>query len=168
MVRPSVPGRDPSSDPMEKSVDPVGDAAVADTMTTAASANAAAVERMKKVYASGDFSQIEQVALDYYNDDSVETYPQSGEVFRGRKLIEAMNTSYAEATGTQPKFALREIRGRDDFWVVEGKVDYGNGTTVELVSIIELREGKLLRQTDYFASPFEAPEWRRPFREANK
>jgi hypothetical protein len=31
------------------------------------------------------------------------------------------------------------------------------------VTIVELKDGQITRQTDYFASPFEAPEWRRPF-----
>jgi hypothetical protein len=28
------------------------------------------------------------------------------------------------------------------------------------VCIIELRDGKVLRETDYYAQPFQAPEWR--------
>lgn len=138
---------------------------MADATTTATSANAAAVEDMRQVYATGDFAQIEQAALKYYTDASVEVFPQSGEVFRGRALNEATITTYEAGTGTLPTFALREIRGRDDLWVVEGTIDYGNGTTAESVFIVELRDGKVVRQTDYFASPFEAPEWRRPFRE---
>ena len=27
-------------------------------------------------------------------------------------------------------------------------------------SIIELRDGKVARETDYYAQPFQAPEWR--------
>ena len=50
----------------------------------------------------------------------------------------------------------------------EGTIDYGNGTTAESVAIVELRDGKVVRQTDYFAAPFEAPEWRKPFRKAPK
>jgi hypothetical protein len=28
------------------------------------------------------------------------------------------------------------------------------------VSVIELRDGKVVRETDYFAQPFQAPQWR--------
>ena len=28
------------------------------------------------------------------------------------------------------------------------------------VSLVELRDGKIVKQTDYFADPFEAPAWR--------
>ena len=136
-----------------------------DMTTTREEANAAVVKRMREVFATGDFAQIERVAFEYYTDDTVDTFPQSGEVFRGLDLTKAMSAAYNEATGTNPTFALREIRGRDDLWIVEGTIDYGNGSTAESVSIVELREGKVLRQTDYFAAPFEAPEWRRPFRQ---
>lgn len=135
-----------------------------DTASTGQGRNAEIVERMREVYASGDFGQIEKVALEYWTDDTVDTFPQSGEVFRGRALAEAMSEAYNAATGTRPSFSLREIRGRDDLWLVEGTIDYGNGTTAESVTIAELADGKIVRQTDYFASPFEAPEWRRPYR----
>jgi hypothetical protein len=141
---------------------------VSDITTTERDANTAAVERMRQVYASGDFAQIEEAALEYYTDETVDTFPQSGEVFQGLALVKAMSDAYSEATGTRPTFALREIRGRDDLWVLEGTIDYGNGTTAESVAIVELRDGKVVRQTDYFAAPFEAPEWRKPFRKAPK
>jgi hypothetical protein len=31
------------------------------------------------------------------------------------------------------------------------------------VDVIELREGKVWRETVYWAPQFDAPEWRRPF-----
>lgn len=137
---------------------------MSDATTAERNANAAAVERMRQVYTTGDFAQIEQAALEYYTDDTVDIFPQSGEVFQGLALVKAMSDAYNEATGTRPTFALREIRGRDDLWVMEGTIDYGNGTSAESVTVVELRDGKVVRQTDYFAAPFEAPEWRKPFR----
>ena len=79
-----------------------------------------------------------------------------------------MSAAYDEATGTRPTFTLREIRGRHDLWIVEGTIDYGNGTTAESVAIVELRDGKVVRQTDYFAATFDAPGGRKPFRKAPK
>jgi len=139
---------------------------MSEATVTGRAANEAVVERMRQVYATGDFAQIEAAALEYYTDDTMDTFPQSGEVFQGLALVKAMNDAYNESTGTQPTFALREIRGRDDLWVLEGTIDYGNGTTAESVSVVELNDGKVVRQTDYFAAPFEAPEWRKPFRRA--
>jgi hypothetical protein len=37
--------------------------------------------------------------------------------------------------------------------------DYG-GQAVHYVSIVELKDGKMWRDTRYYAEPFEAPEWR--------
>jgi hypothetical protein len=43
--------------------------------------------------------------------------------------------------------------------VVEIHSDYG-GRVYDVVLILELREGKIYRDTRYYAEPFEAPEWR--------
>jgi hypothetical protein len=43
---------------------------------------------------------------------------------------------------------------------VEGVNDYGEGRVFIVVLIIELRDGKMWRDTRYYAEPFEAPEWR--------
>jgi hypothetical protein len=37
--------------------------------------------------------------------------------------------------------------------------DY-DGQAVHYVSVVELKEGKMWRDTRYYAEPFEAPEWR--------
>ena len=42
--------------------------------------------------------------------------------------------------------------------VVEAVIDYGNGLVIDVVQIIELRDGKMWRDRWYFAEPFEAPE----------
>jgi hypothetical protein len=49
---------------------------------------------------------------------------------------------------------------REELWVVEGVVDYDGGREVDFVLILELREGKVLRETRYYADPFEASEER--------
>jgi hypothetical protein len=49
---------------------------------------------------------------------------------------------------------------REGLWVVEGVVDYGGGREVDFVLILELRDGKVFRETRYYADRFEAPESR--------
>ena len=49
---------------------------------------------------------------------------------------------------------------RDGLWVVEGVNDYGGGQVFDAALIIELRDGKMWRDTRYHAQTFEAPEWR--------
>ena len=38
--------------------------------------------------------------------------------------------------------------------------DYRGGRTIHYVSVIELKDGKMWRDTRYYAEPFEAPAWR--------
>jgi hypothetical protein len=34
--------------------------------------------------------------------------------------------------------------------------------------VVEFRDGKIARMTDYFAAPFEAPAWRAPYVEVKR
>ena len=45
------------------------------------------------------------------------------------------------------------------FWVTEYVITY-DGRRVNTVSIMELQAGKVARETQYFAEPFEPPAWR--------
>ena len=48
-----------------------------------------------------------------------------------------------------------------DVIVVEWNSDYGDGRVYRNVSIGELRNGEVVRVTDYWGEPFARPEWRR-------
>ena len=71
---------------------------------------------------------------------------------------------YGSARGVQ-KVAVgpgMQVLMPGEAWVIESVIDYGDGVPVSSVSIIETNDqGKVVRQRDYFASPFEAPEWRK-------
>ena len=102
-------------------------------------------------------------------DDVINEYPQSGERFRGRDNIAAMNSSYTGNTGTTPRSTLRRILKPGEAWVIESTIDYGDGTPVSAISIIETGpDGKVVRQTDYFANPFDAPAWRSQYAESKQ
>ena len=47
-----------------------------------------------------------------------------------------------------------------DLAVLEVELTYADGGRYLGVSIIELRDGKVVKETDYYAQPFEAPAWR--------
>ncbi len=128
--------------------------------------NRAVIERMSDLYRAGDLEAIERAALDYWTEQTVEVFPQSGEVFRGLAAMAAFVDASAAAFGGWPEFTLRELRGRDDLCVIEGTIRYSDGSLVETVTIVELADGMIRRQTDYFASPFEPPAWREPYRQA--
>ena len=121
------------------------------------------VFEMDDMVAAGK-AQYEMSAVNIVNE-----FPQSGERFVGRDNIAAMNASYTGSTGTKPTAKLRRILKPGEAWVIESTIDYGNGKPVSSISIIETGpDGKVVRQTDYFADPFEAPEWRKPFTEAGQ
>jgi len=131
--------------------------------------NQALKERIRTAYASGDFEALTQIMDDMVGDDFVLEYPQSGETFRGWDTVKQMNLSYESGTGTAPKMSGHTILEPGKAWVFEGTIDYGDGTPVSGVTIIEVGpDGKAVRQRDYFGYPFEAPEWRAKFTEAGE
>jgi hypothetical protein len=89
------------------------------------------------------------------HEDYVMEMPQSGERIRGREKMR----EFQEADPNPPTMQLRRVIVRKGLWVVEIVSDYG-GRIYHPVLIIELREGKMFRDTRYYSEPFEAPEWR--------
>ena len=77
-------------------------------------------------------------------------YPQSGERIRGRRNIQLSRT----AQPNQKRFAIRRIVGAGDLWVTEYVLTY-DGRPSYTVSIMEFLDGKVARETQYFADPFE-------------
>jgi ketosteroid isomerase-like protein len=91
--------------------------------------------------------------------DYVMEMPQSGERIRGRDAMRAMQEAYPEHANP-PTIQPRRVVGAGDVWVVEGASDYGGGQIFFVADIVEFRDGKILRETRYYAQPFEAPAWR--------
>ena len=124
------------------------------------------VARIQQMFETGDMQTFGRAIHEMSAEDMVYEYPQSGEVFRGRDKIAEMNMSYPASTGTAPKATLRRVLKPGQAWVIESTIDYGDGTPVSGVSIIEMGpDGKVVRQTDYFANPFPAAEWRAKYAE---
>jgi hypothetical protein len=119
-------------------------------------------QRIEALYKAGDLEALAKAQYEMAADDFVTEWPQSGERIRGRDNAMEINKNYpAGPGGSQPKATLRRILEPGQAWVIENTIDYGDGVPVSAVSILETRDGKVVRQTDYFANPFEAPEWRR-------
>ena len=90
-----------------------------------------------------------------YHEDAVLEYPQSGERTRGRSNIQNQRASQP----SKKRFTVRRIIGSDDLWVTELILTY-DGKPSYTVSIMEFRDDKVARETQYFADPFVAPAWR--------
>jgi len=97
-----------------------------------------------------------------YHEDAVLEFPQSGERFEGVASFREWRSGYPAST----HFEFREIRGRDDLWVVELSVSYDKGPENFGLSILELRGDKIGRETIYVAEGWEPPEWRASWRAA--
>ena len=110
------------------------------------------LERTIAAMFAGDIdSMIEGIA-----EDAVVEWPQSGERIVGRQACGLVFRNYP---GGSPTYELRRITGSGDLFVVEAVGHYGSDTSY-MTSIVEFAGGKIVRQTDYFGSPFEAPGWR--------
>jgi ketosteroid isomerase-like protein len=135
------------------------------------------VERYAAALAAND-SAMTRECLD---PDYVGRYPQSGEVIRGIANRLAIGENFPGQEERRLGGTIDEIRGRDDEFVsspswtivhligsgdeftLTGTVTYPDGEIWHAVVIITVRGGKIWRETDYFAPPFEAAAWREPF-----
>jgi hypothetical protein len=107
---------------------------------------------------ASDLSPGGEYAIRHPEDYAMEM-PQSGERIRGRESMRAFQEAFPSNTAP-PKIRIRRVMVREWLWVVESVVDYGGGQVMHGVAILELKDGKVWRDTRYFAEPFEAPEWR--------
>ena len=85
-----------------------------------------------------------------YHDDAVLEYPQSGERIRGRHNIQASRF----VQPNKKRFKVRRVLGAADLWVTELVLTY-DGLPSYTVSIMEFRDGKVARETQYFGDAFE-------------
>jgi hypothetical protein len=99
-------------------------------------------------WAASDASDFE-AEHDIYRDDAVLDYPQSGERIRGRQHIQASRTAQPNAK----RFTIRRITGTGGLWITEYILTY-DGQPSYTVSIMEFVDGKVTRETQYFADPF--------------
>jgi hypothetical protein len=116
----------------------------------------------ERVLRSGDMAELTKLTQERATDDFVQEWPQSGERLTKEASIR-LGESYGEMSGTSPKFTYKRMIGGGDVFVVEATIDYGDGVPVSYVGVGEVRDGKVAKMTEYFANPFPAPEWRKPF-----
>jgi hypothetical protein len=106
-------------------------------------------EALDRHWAASDAQEFD-VEHDIYREDALLDYPQSGERIRGRANIKASRI----AQPNSKRFKVRRIVGSGDLWVTEFILAY-DGRPSYAVSVMEFVEGKVARETQYFADPFE-------------
>jgi hypothetical protein len=101
---------------------------------------------------SGDFA----TEHDIYERDAVLDYPQSRERIVGRDNIQTSRSLQPN----KKRFVVHRIMGSAGLWVSELVLTY-DGQPFYTVSIMEFHGLKVAHETQYFADPFEAAEWRK-------
>ena len=110
-------------------------------------------EAVWKALQAGDW----EAAGGYMHDDFVQEWPQSGERIVGRDNAIAINQNFP---GGLPTMRFRRTLADGDLAVLELELTYADGSRYLGMSVLELRDGKVVKETDYFAQPFQAPQWR--------
>ena len=106
----------------------------------------AALQRHWAASDSDDFAAEHEI----YEEDAVLEYPQSGERIRGRRGIQESRM----AQPNKKRFTVRRLQGSGRLWVSELVVTY-DGQPSYVVSIMDFEGDKVIRETQYFGSPFE-------------
>jgi len=137
--------------------------------------NRQVVERFAEAISADDFDG--QDAL--IHDDYLLEYPQSGERIRGRANRRAIVEHYPGNPGPPSlgriiggddqfvdgasfplAFSVVHLVGSGDDFQVSGTMRYPDGVVWHFISLTTLRDGKIWRETIYFAPPFDPPAWR--------
>jgi hypothetical protein len=132
------------------------------------------VQRYARASAANDLDELARLRHPEWTVD----WPQSGERVHGNESFAEIVRNYP---GGRPTTELSRIVGSEDRWVLtpgntvlkvvgsgdvwwgEWRMTYPDGQAYNVVDLIELRDGLVRRETVYWAPPFEAPDWRRPF-----
>ena len=110
--------------------------------------NRTVVEQLWQLFDARDF----EAAGELLHDDFACEWPQSRERIRGRENYVAINQNYP---GTW-SITIRRLIAEGDQVASEVVMTYAD-QVVQAVSFFELRDGKIVRQVDYWPEPYAAP-----------
>jgi len=114
--------------------------------------NRETVERLIEALNTRDLERFDA----QFHEDSVLEYPQSGERVLGGDNRRAVYAAFPAL----PQVAPRRLVVDGDLAVLEATLDYGEGTDWQAVFVFDLRDGRIAKETAYWAQPFEAADWR--------
>ena len=113
--------------------------------------NRIVLERLVQAFQERDADAVD----DLVHDDVVEEYPQSGERIKGKQNY----LSVFENIPLMPNVLEYRLTLSGDLAIAERTVQYGTNRSYN-TAITEMEDGKVKRARQYFAAPFEAPQWR--------
>jgi hypothetical protein len=144
-----------------------------------ATSNREVVERYAEASARNDLGALERLR----HRDWMVHWPQSGEHVHGSESFAQIVENYpggkptvevSRIVGSEdrwvvtPANAILRVAGSGEFWSSEWVMTYPDGQVYNVVDLMQLRDGLVFRETVYWAPPFEAPDWRRPFVEVTE
>ena len=113
--------------------------------------NRRVVERLWELFDARDW----EAAGELLHDEVVVEWPQSGERIRGRANVLAVNRNYpGEWTITVRRVVVEGDAAASEVSIaIDGRRDVA-------VSFYEVRDGKIVRETDWWPEPSAAAAWR--------
>ena len=90
-----------------------------------------------------------------FTEDAVMEWPQSGERIRGAEVRRAV---YARMRPPADDHPAPDDLGAD-LVIAEAHLDY-DGVGYDCIFVFEMRDGRIAKETAYWATPFEPPAWR--------
>jgi ketosteroid isomerase-like protein len=128
------------------------------------------LERWVEILNTSAFDEIDEVL----DPDFVQEIPQSGERIRGRENMRQVMTHYpggwqlasvARIGATEgaaryvmtPTFNLIKMEGVSDTIGAYLKIHYPDGSDWYWASFLTFRNGKIVKEVDFFAAPFDPP-----------
>jgi ketosteroid isomerase-like protein len=115
--------------------------------------NRQVIEQFWETMKTNDFRAVGELLHDEY----VLEWPQSGERIRGRENFVAINEQYPAAG--RWRFTVHRLIADDNGVATEVTVTDG-AIVGRAITFSEVRDGKIIRQTEYWPDLYEAPAWR--------
>jgi hypothetical protein len=110
------------------------------------------------------------------HEDWCAVWPQSGELVRGSANSQQIMAHYpggppqllpeGRLTGSEDRWAVSplggvyRVAGEGEQWFGEWKMRYPDGRVWFTIILLEVRDGKVMRETQYWSEPFDPPDWR--------
>jgi hypothetical protein len=135
-------------------------------------------EEIVQRYAAASVANDEAAMAALRHADWQVLWPQSGERVVGHRNFAEVANHYPGGMPTSrlerlvgaedrwvvtPSNTVARVVGSGDFWWGEWRMTYPDGKVYLCISLLELRDGRIWREIAYWAEPFEAPDWRRPY-----
>ncbi len=143
---------------------------------TARATNEEVVRRYAAASAAADLPALAELRDGDWSVD----WPQSAERVHGSEAFAeivrhypggAPRTELTRIVGSEDRWVVTpgntvlRVAGSGDFWWCEWRMTYPDGVVYLCVDLLELRDGRVHHETVYWAPPFAAPDWRRPWTE---